>query len=302
MTNEQRMKNLNVPQGIVDAVLDTDAYNEVDDQFAFAYLLRSSERACVKAIYAAPFHNKRSDSPRDGMEKSYREIKKLLALAGEERDVYRGSPTYLPNEMTPVDSPAARDLVERAKRYSPENPLYIVAIGAITNIASAILLEPAVAENVVLVWLGGHAHHFADTKEFNMMQDVAAARVVFSSGVPLIQLPCRGVVSHFTISKPELEYWFAGKNPLSDYLAKNAIEEADSYAAGKPWTRIIWDVLAVAWLFNDNDRFMMSRILPTPELTYDHQYIHHKQETPMRYVYFIKRDVVLEDLIKKITA
>ena len=41
MTNEQRMKNLSVPKGMIDVVLDTDAYNEVDDQFAISYMLKS---------------------------------------------------------------------------------------------------------------------------------------------------------------------------------------------------------------------------------------------------------------------
>ena len=55
MTNEQRIKNLSVPQGRVDVLLDTDAYNEIDDQFAISYLLKSKEKLNTKAIYAAPF-------------------------------------------------------------------------------------------------------------------------------------------------------------------------------------------------------------------------------------------------------
>ena len=78
MTNEQRIRNLSVPQGKVDVVLDTDAYNEIDDQFAIAYLLRSKEKLNTKAIYAAPFFNDKSGGPKDGMEKSYMEILKLL--------------------------------------------------------------------------------------------------------------------------------------------------------------------------------------------------------------------------------
>jgi inosine-uridine nucleoside N-ribohydrolase len=199
-----------------------------------------------------------------------------------------------------VISDAARDLAERALQYSPENPLYVVAIGAITNVASAILLEPAVAENTVLVWLGGHARHYHDTAEFNMKQDVAAARVVFGCGVPLVQLPCFGVVSEFRLSKPELEYWLIGKNPIADYLAKTTIEHADAYAAGKPWTRVIWDVTAVAWLFNTNDSLMYSRIVPTPMPTYDNLYEDCANGLPMRYVYYIRRDVLMRDLFEKI--
>ena len=301
MTYEQRIKNLSVPQGKIDVVLDTDAYNEIDDQFAIAYLLRSKEKLNTKAIYAAPFFNEISTSPNHGMEQSYDEILRLLDLLEEKVDVFRGSESFLADEHTPVISPAAKDLAERANAYSSENPLYVVAIGAITNVASAILLNPAVAENTVVVWLGGHALHFHDTYEFNMFQDVAAARVVMKSGVPFVHLPCMGVVSSFTLSKPEIEYWLKGKSALADHLANYTIEVADSYAKGTAWTRCIWDVTAVAWLLNDSDRFMMSRLEPTPIPTYDNYYANNHGGLPMRYVYYINRDALMTDLIRKIT-
>lgn len=301
MTNEQRIKNLLVPQGSVDVVLDTDAYNEIDDQFAISYLLKWKEKLNTQAIYAAPFLNSNSVSPKDGMEKSYDEIFKLLSLLDEKVDVFKGSEKYLDNENTPVISYAAQDLAERVKNYSPQNPLYVVAIGAITNIASAILLNPEVAQNSVVIWLGGHALHYHHTKEFNMYQDVAAARVVMQSGVPFVQLPCMGVVSNFTVSKPELEFWLKGKNPLADYLAENTLKQADSYAKGTAWTRVIWDVTAVAWLLNDSERFMESRIIPTPIPTYDNLYATDFNSYPMRYVYNIKRDALMTDLFRKLT-
>ena len=132
------LHRLERPTGPVDVVLDTDTYNEVDDQFALSYLLASQDQLRVKALYAAPFFNENSTGPADGMEKSYQEILKLLRLAGcqELRDVvFRGSASYLPDEGTPVPSPAAEDLARRAMGYSPEAPLYVVAIGALTNIA-----------------------------------------------------------------------------------------------------------------------------------------------------------------------
>ena len=301
MEQQQRLKNLSYPQRPIDVVLDTDAYNEVDDQFAIAYLFSVKEKLNTKVIYAAPFFNKKSESPADGMEKSYHEIFKVLDLAGEQAQVLRGSDRYLENEQTPVISDAAKDLAERVKDYSPENPLYVVALGAITNIASAILLNPQVAENAVVVWLGGHAHHYHDTAEFNMRQDIAAARVVFTSGVPLIQLPCWGVVGNFAVSELELKHYFMGKNPLADYLARNAIEEAETYANGTAWGRVIWDVTAVAWLLNDEDQFMRSRIIPGMMPNYDNQYEPVPQGYPIRYVYHIKRDKLLNALIRGLT-
>ncbi len=64
---------------------------------------------------------------------------------------------------------------------------------------------------------------------------------------------------------------------------------------------MIWDVTAVAWLLNDGDRFMMSRIVDAPVPTYDSQYRFVPDSHPMRYVFYIERDVLMEDLIKKLT-
>ena len=302
LTNEQRLRNLQVPSEVVDVVLDTDAFNEIDDQFAIAYLLRSQEKLCTKALYAAPFFNANSTSPEDGMEKSYAEIVKLLGLL-ERSDVpvFEGSRRYLPDEDTAVDSPAARDLAARAAAYSPEHPLYVVAIGAITNVASALLLAPAIADNIVVVWLGGHSRMWHDNNEFNCSQDVAAARVVFGSGAPLVQLPCMGVVSGFTVTEPELRRWLVGTTPIADYLARNTIAAAESYAAGTPWSRVIWDVTAVAWLLGGDGRFMLCETCPTPELTYDHRCVERQETPPMRRAYHIHTDELKRDLFTKLT-
>ncbi len=304
MTREQLMKNLQVPAGPIDVVLDTDTYNEIDDQFALAYMLRSEEKLHIKGLYAAPFYNNNSTSPEDGMVRSYDEIHKLLALAGRtdlNDIVYEGSRTYLPDENTPVESPAARALVELARQYSVEKPLYVVAIGAITNVASALLMDPSIKENIVIVWLGGHAQYWPNTAEFNMMQDVAAARIVFGCGAPLVQLPCGGIVEQFAASGPELEYWLRGKNALCDYLVDHTAEAANEYAAGRVWSRVIWDVTAVGWLLNDNDRFMWSQIIPAPIPQYDHHYGYDFTRQPMVYVWRIHRDALMHDLFEKLS-
>lgn len=72
MTREQFLKNLQVPTTPVDVVMDTDAFNEVDDRFAIAYLLRSKDKLNTKAIYAAPYLHDRVDTPEQGMENSYK--------------------------------------------------------------------------------------------------------------------------------------------------------------------------------------------------------------------------------------
>lgn len=304
MTDAQMLRLLEAPSGPIDVVLDTDAYNEIDDQFALAYMLRAEESLSVRAIYAAPFWNERSIGPEDGMLKSYDEIGKLLRLAEREDllpSVFHGSREYLKDEQTPVISPAARDLAARAAAYDCEHPLYVVAIGAITNVASALLIDPTIAERIVVVWLGGHAWHWPDTREFNMQQDVAAARVVFGCGAPLVQLPCMGVVSAFYVTEPELNHWLRGKNALCEYLADNTIEAANSYAAGKPWSRVIWDVTAVAWLLGGDGRLMNSRVERAPIPQYDHHFSFDPRRHLMKYVYQIHRDRLMQDLVEKLS-
>lgn len=297
-------KRLVPPMGKIDVVLDTDTFNEIDDQFALSYLLSYKDRLNVKALYAAPFFNFHSTGPEDGMQRSYEEILTLLSLAGREelKEVtFKGSTGYLENETTPRISDAANDLADRAMAYSSEQPLYVVAIGAITNVASAILLKPEIIDKIVIVWLGGNSREWMDTNEFNMMQDVAAARVVFGCKAPVVQLPCGGVVDHFYISEPELNYWLMDKNPLSTYLAKSVINEANAYAKGTPWTRVIWDVTAVAYLVNDYNRFMDYTLVPSPICQYDHHYSFDYRRHPIAYVTNIKRDALMEDLIRQLT-
>ncbi len=300
MNDIQRLKNLTVPSGITDCVLDTDAYNEIDDQYALALMVKS-KKCNVKAFYAAPFFNGNSTSPEDGMEKSYNEILNLLTLMGcenEKSNVYKGSRNYLSDEKTPVESPASEHLASLAMNYSCENPLYIIAIGAITNVASAIIKNPEITERIVIVWLGGNDIHWRDTKEFNMDQDIAAARVVFNCGCPLVQLPCMGVVSSFYTTHAELKYWLEGKNALCDYLVKHTVEEAESYAKGRVWSRVIWDVCAAAWILNDNFRFMDAVVDHTPIPTYDGRYAFDNSRPLYLRVTNIKRDELFGELFR----
>lgn len=303
MTTERYLENLKVPNGKIDVVLDTDTYNEIDDQFAISYMLLSPEKFNVKGICAAPFHTNK-DTALTGMEKSYNEILNLLTLAKREElksCTYKGSTEYLADENTAVESDACDFMANLANEYSPENPLYIIAIGAITNVASAIIKNPKLKENAVVIWLGGHAYHIDHgANEYNMWQDIAAARVVFTSEIPLVQLPCFGVVDHLLTTKPELEFWLKGKNPLSDHLIDYTIATADGYAKGKPWSRVIWDVSAIAWALDENEKFMKCRIEQSPTPQYDCTYSFANPRKPISYVYEVNRDAIFEDLFKKL--
>ena len=300
--NARLIRRLEKPKERVDVVIDTDTYNEIDDQYALSYLIKSDEKLDLKAIYAAPFFNEKSTGPADGMEKSYREIMNVLTLLEREdlkQVVYRGSTEYLPSETEPVISDAAKDLAERAMNYTEEHPLYVVAIAAITNVASAILLNPDIKNRIVLIWLGGNATNWPDNKEFNLYQDVAGARIVFGCGVPLVQLPCMGVVSAFTTSGPELEYHLRGKNKLCDYLVNVTTTEAAACNGEPVWTRPIWDVTAVAWLL-DGD-FEEDCLIHSPIPEYDNRYAFDNNRHFIKYVYHIKRDKLFADLFAKLS-
>ena len=300
--NARLIRRLEKPKGRVDVVIDTDTYNEIDDQYALSYLIKSDEKLDLKAIYAAPFFNEKSTGPADGMEKSYREIMNVLTLLEREdlkEHVYRGSTEYLPSETEPVISDAAKDLAKRAMDYTEEHPLYVVAIAAITNVASALLLNPDIKNRIVLIWLGGNATNWPDNKEFNLYQDVAGARIVFGCGVPLVQLPCMGVVSAFTTSGPELEYHLGGKNKLCDYLVNVTTTEAAACNGGPVWTRPIWDVTAVAWLL-DGD-FEEDCLIHSPIPEYDNRYAFDNNRHFIKYVYHIKRDKLFADLFAKLS-
>jgi purine nucleosidase len=292
------------PTGTVRAVLDTDTFNEVDDQFALAHALLSPDRLTLEAVYAAPFVNQRSNAPGEGMEKSYDEIMRVLTLLGHQPTggVYRGSTSYLPSPTTPVDSPAARDLIARA--HAGPGLLYVIAIAAPTNVASALLLDPTIADKIVVVWLGGHAVHWPHTREFNLEQDVPASRLLLDSGVPLVLLPCMGIVQMLATSIPELAHHLAGRGGLAEFLYARVRDFPDKPANYYCWHKVIWDVAATAWLVKPD--WCPSDLRPAPLLRDDLTWAPASEIPPgrhlIRYVHEVKRDPIFSDLFRKLLA
>ena len=294
-----RLKRLEPPVGKVRMVLDTDTYNEIDDQFALSYAFLSKEKLQMEAVYAAPYFNSRSTSPGDGMEKSYQEILRLLQMLGKSPEgfAFRGSDRYLEDVSRPVRSEAALDLVKKALTAAPDNPLYVVTVGCITNIASALLIEPRIIKNIVVVWLGGNSLYWPHQKEFNLMQDVLAARVVLNSGVPIVIMPCTPVVSHFHTTIPEMERYLKGKNKLSDYLLNTTVE----YSGGRDtWSKVIWDVTAVAWLVNPS--WIPTNLEHSPVLTDQVTYSFDHSRHFIRMAVTLNRDAIFRDLFSKLAS
>jgi len=312
ISNSTRLEKLQPPNGKVRMVIDTDTYNEIDDQFAVVHALLSPERLSVEGIYAAPFFNHRSTDPGNGMELSYDEILRLLDRLGmpSEGLVHRGSSGFLADYDHPFASDAVNDLIERA--MSSGEPLFVVAIGALTNIASAILIEPKIIEKIILVWLGGNALHWPHTNEFNLLGDVLASRLIFNCGVPLVLIPCAGVTTHLRTTVSEIERFVEGQGAIGDYLAETFKAYNDDHFG---WSKEIWDVVAIAYMINSDwiPSFITSSPMiaqqppaiepgqdPYPWEKYQLTWSFDHSRHPIRCAYYVERDPIFRDLFTKL--
>lgn len=295
MSEEIRLQRLQPPTGKINVVIDTDTYNEIDDQFAVVYALLSPEQLEVEAIYAAPFLNSRSDNPADGMEKSHEEILRLLDKLGKspENFVYRGSEGFLESYGQPYESEAAKDLVKRA--MASEEPLYVLTLGAPTNVASAILMEPEIINKIVVVWLGGKGLNWREASEFNLQQDILASKILFDSGVPLIQLPTEPVTSHLLTTLPEIETYLQGQGDIGNYLVQIFEDYHDDHYAR---SKIIWDISVVAYVINPS--WFTTEIRHSPILTDQRTYSFDNSRHFYRVATYLNRDKIFGDMFKKI--
>ena len=292
------LDQLNIKNKKIKAILDTDTYNEIDDQFALVQMLCSEERIDVKSINAAPFSmNDRSDNPEKGMELSYDEIFRLLEKINYEKDnfVFKGSKKYVGFNKKAVNSPAADNIIESALQCSEEDPLYVIAIGAISNIASALLKEPEIINKLVVVWLGGNALYWPQNSEFNLKQDVGGAQVLFDSGVSLVMVPCKGVTSHLISTVPEIEKYIEPHGEIGKFLA---MRFKDYNKDHKGWSKEIWDMAAVGYVLNED--WAPTNIIPSPILLDDMKWGSDKSRHPIKIVYEIKRDLIFKDFIQKL--
>ena len=292
------LRLLETKNGQINAILDTDTFNEIDDQFALVQMLFSKERINVQSINAAPFSmNNRSDNPEKGMELSYDEILRLLEKVKFQKDnfVFKGSKKYVGFEKKPVNSPAADNIIESALKCSDKNPLYVIAIGAISNVASALLKEPKIIDKIVVVWLGGNALYWPQNDEFNLKQDVGGAQVLFDSGVSLVMVPCKGVTSHLISTVPEIEKYIESQGAIGKFLAMRFKEYNDNH---KGWSKEIWDMAAVGFVIND--KWAPTNIIPSPILLDDMKWKIDSNRHPIKIVYEIKRDAILKDFITKL--
>lgn len=336
--------------GRVRIVIDTDAANEIDDQFALAWAFLSQDRFDIEGVYAVPYSfgiyrddlietRRRLDageaipdelrplvgwveglrrdgvhpsgvpfvSAPDGMEESYQEILKVDAFMGTGlRDrTFRGSPGYLTAPDVPIESDAAHHLIERAMAHS-DSLLYVVAIGATTNLASALLLEPRIAERIVIVWTSAYPTWSGMYNySFNLEQDLPASQLLFTSGVPMVYLPGYYLGAQLRLSKPEIETWIQGRGKIGDYLhhlyMNNPLypQRGLHEVPGRSW--VIWDLINFAWLLNP--AWVPTRFVPTPRLGDDQRwYPAEGPGTEMLEAFEVARDPIFIDFLAKLDA
>lgn len=326
------------PDGPLRVVIDTDTANEIDDQFAIAWALLSPEQLEIEGIHAAPFchghyfdvvdraaeqrggertpletlaghvgperHTRMREDrpPADGERRSREEIHRLLAVLEPDTmpPVMAGSTRFMESPTDVVESDAAHHLIERAHAGGSDRPLYVPTIGAPTNVAAALLLDPTIVEKIVVIFLAGYpsaSPHGDDS--FNLVQDRHATNVLFESGVPLIYQPGYQVAEVLGFSLPDVERWVKGKGPFGDLLHEIYINnpiDPDVEKVGRSW--VVWDIIAIAWLIDPQwaPTFETSRARVTERHTWE------PAGGRMHEAYRARRDAIFGDLLTKLDA
>lgn len=178
----------------------SDVKNEADDPFAVVHHLLTPSFD-VRGVIACHFESKASGS-HTTMERSYQGLKELLdACDIEDIPALRGCVGPLEGETDAPESEGADFLVREALREDPR-PLYVTVLGALTDVAAAINRCPEAASKMTVVWIGGGPYP-KGMREFNLMQDLAAARVVFASKAQVWQIPL-SVYANMEVTLAEL--------------------------------------------------------------------------------------------------
>ena len=275
-------------------ILDTDTYNECDDQFALSYLIKNQDKFNIEAITVAPYsHKTRNVSVPEGQELSYNEIFKICKWLGFDTTdkVFKGSIDYICNGYD-EDNDAVNKIIEVALK---NDKTYILGIGAITNIALAIKKEPRIINKIEVIWLGGNQLNYKDNLEYNFRQDIDAVKIVFDLKVRLTILPCKDVISKLRIDINTLKENIGNKSELCNYLIDRFYN--DGYH-GIQEERVIWDISVIAYMINKN--WFKKEIISCPNVNDDTSYELTKDRHKIAMITDIDRDKIYEDLFKKL--
>ncbi|HJB10934.1 MAG TPA: nucleoside hydrolase [Candidatus Brachybacterium merdavium] len=242
-------------------IINTDAKNEADDQFAIVHALLS-ETLDVRGLIAAHFGDSRSAT---SMLDSRAEIDLLLGhLNMPGIRVENGAETALPDEGTAIDSSGARLIIEEAHR-TDAGPLQIAFLGPLTDMAAALLIDPKIVEtDTTVIWIGGPGYGNREPgarSEFNLRNDIAAANVVFRSGIRIWQVPQTSYVMS-SVGYAELEEKVAPCGPLGEYLVRQLQEWNETWHPEPIEHRALGDSPAIGLMLNPTGGLF--RTVPAP--------------------------------------
>lgn len=224
------------PASRIRLIVDTDAKNEADDQFAIMHhLLTPMFDVC--GIIATHFEQKTGHTG-TSMEASYREIEKVLTLAEiEDVPFFRGCVSPL---RSPGDTPESEGTAFLISQARQPGKLYIAVQGAMTNVAAAINAAPDIAANLVILWNGGGPYP-KGRPEFNVMQDPDAVRAVLASNAEIWQTD-QSVYCTLEVTLAELKSRVGSCGKIGRYLveqleAENQIEYNPNFLlrSGENW-------------------------------------------------------------------
>lgn len=275
-------------------ILDTDTYNECDDQFALTYLLKNQDLFNIEAITVAPYsHQSRNVSVREGQELSYNEILKICKWLNLNisNKVFKGSMDYIQNGYNETND-AVNKIIEIALK---NDKTYILAIGAITNIALALKKEPKIINKIEIIWLGGNEFGYKYNLEYNFRQDIEAVKIVFESKVKITILPCKNVVSNLKIDINTIKNNLENKSELCNYLIERFYD--DGYH-GIQEARVIWDIAVIAYMINKN--WFETKQISCPNIREDTSYEVSDNRHNITFVTKLDRNKIYEDLFNKL--
>jgi purine nucleosidase len=291
----------NVPeQKKIRIIINTDAKNEADDQYAIVHHLLTPKFE-VKGIIAAHFDSRPDQGREETMDMSYDEVKKVLSLMGEEDNykVYKGAKHAMTDESTPVMSEGAEFIIKEALSDDP-TPLYVVFLGNLTDLAAAYLAEPKIAEKLTAVWIGG-GEYPSGGLEFNLWMDINAANVVFKSNIPLWQVP-KNVYKMIRVSLAELQCRVQPCGEIGNYLFQQLVDFNEKLGSNLEWPHgeswNLGDSPTVSVLLEDHEH--QYDWIPAPIFSKEMYYIHGQNNRAIKVYRSVDARFTLEDFYCKL--
>jgi inosine-uridine nucleoside N-ribohydrolase len=275
-------------------ILDTDAKNEADDQFAIVHALLTPSFE-LHGLVPAHFGSAKSAT---SLQDSHHEVMLLLRLMGLDGQVRvaDGAAAALPDESTPSPSAGAELIVAAALEDDPRQ-LHVAFLGPLTDMATALLLAPQIARrNLRVIWIGGGDWPVGG-REYNLSNDIAAANVVARAGVELWQIP-QPVYRRMAVSYAELRERVAGQGALGQYLVDQLIDWNARMVSGPIEHRSLGDSPAIGVLMYPECG--EADWVPGPEYSPLMTYLHTGRNHPVKLYKNVDQRFILEDLFAKL--